>query len=386
MVVDGIGNLVLAGSLFGADAVDFGCGPLTEPMGHAGAFVAMLNRCRTCVWSRIFDGTSPVGLAVSPAGDLVLAANVAGGSSAFVAGLDGNGSPLWIQGVAGLDARDVAIDGSGDVILTGTFSGTIQFGGDVLTAADGASTFVGKLGPGGPMWARGFGPNVLANGIATDASGAVLLAGIFETPIDFGCGALAGMPNQFVQPFAAKLDAGGNCLYSRWFSASDVGRAFAIAVDAASNAVVSGSFAGSIDLGAGPPVQGTGFDDTFVVALRPDGTTRWGKDLGNADGGEIAVNGAGDVFVEGLLSGPADFGGGAIGDNGDVFLASLSTMGGYRWAKSFGRASSVSLGALAADSSSSVLLAGGVGGTIDFGCGPLASTGTGDVFLAEFVQ
>ena len=72
---------------------------------------------------------------------------------------------------------------------------------------------------------------------------------------------------------------------------------------------------------------------------------------------------------------------------GEVFLASLDKMGGYRWPKTLGSGPlSASLGALGLDSSSRVLFAGGIGGTVDFGCGSATTTAAEDVFVAEFNQ
>jgi hypothetical protein len=410
---DGVGNLVVAGNLFGPSAVDFGCGALTEPPGATGMFVAKLDRCGACAWSRAFHGASTIVVAVSAAGDVVVnGSSLAGsidlgggtvltspGPEAFVAELDGSGSLVWAKGIGGADAdascqvTGVVVDGSGNVLVAGSFIGSIDFGGDVLTSPDGQSTVVAKLGPDGTAaWSRTFGPNVFGGGVATDASGDVLFTGSLETPIDFGCGTLEGMENHSSQPFVVELDAGGVCRWSRSFPATGGAQSYGIATDASSNVVVTGLQldGGSIDLGGGP-IQATGLSDSFVVALHADGSFRWGKDFGNTQiGAALAVNGAGEVFLDGVISGPTDLGGGTLDASDPIFVASLDAMGGYRWANTFAAATTeisvIAAGGLAVDSSSRLLFTGGIEGTIDFGCGSLTSAGALDVFVVELAQ
>ncbi len=151
------------------------------------------------------------------------------------------------------------------------------------------------------MWARSFGPNVTAGGVATDGAGDLLFTGDFETPVDFGCGTLEGMSYQFFQPFVVALDEGGACRYSRWLHVDGAAEAYGIVADAAADVVVTGTWNGDLDLG-GAPIPATGNMDVFVAALHPDGSLRWGKGFGNAGGGSVTMNGAGDVFFGGGFS------------------------------------------------------------------------------------
>src|SRR5215831_17445164 len=74
-------------------------------------------------------------------------------------------------------------DASGNVYLTGSFTGTVNFGSQNLTCVAGSDgcVFLAKFGPDGtPIWSKNFSYDYGAGkAIATDAAGNVFLAGTF---------------------------------------------------------------------------------------------------------------------------------------------------------------------------------------------------------------
>jgi len=86
----------------------------------------------------------------------------AGGTDIFVVKFDPNGNHLWSQRFGDSDSQygtGVAADATGNVILTGSFYGTVDFGGGPLTDAcnEQADIFVAKFGFGTvPTLLRGF--------------------------------------------------------------------------------------------------------------------------------------------------------------------------------------------------------------------------------------
>src|SRR5205823_2849238 len=100
-----------------------------------------------------------------------------------------------------------------------------------------------------------------------------------------------------------KLDVAGNRVYDFAFGS-------VLAVDAAGNPLVAGSFAGSIDFGGGHVLRNSGDFDGFVVMLDPLGNHLWSIDLGDA---QLPVN----VIGYGQVTTPRDQNVTAIAINAD---------------------------------------------------------------------
>jgi hypothetical protein len=107
--------------------------------------------------------------------------------------LDPHGKTLWqkhawTDGVAYGDA--VAVDRAGNIVLAGRFDGrSLDVGLGAMRGAGDSDIFVVKLRPdGAPRWATTFGGpgEELLGSLVVDASGAPILAGMFEATVDFG--------------------------------------------------------------------------------------------------------------------------------------------------------------------------------------------------------
>ena len=131
-------------------------------------------------------------------------------SDLFVARLDAKGNAIWARGggsPSNDEARDVAVDVDGDVVMVGSMSGTIDLGGaGPLVSAGGTDAFAIKLAPdGATLWAKRFGDtdDDSAAAVATDADANVVAVGSFLGVVDFGGGALVGEGTS--QAFFVKL-------------------------------------------------------------------------------------------------------------------------------------------------------------------------------------
>jgi hypothetical protein len=218
--------------------------------------------------------------------------------------------------------------GQGDVLLAGGYYEAIDFGGGPLPSAGAADIFVARLSAGGEHgWSRGFGDAgfQIPSHIAADSEGGALLAGDLTGVIDFGGGPLlTGSEPDF---FLARLSAAGEHLWSRRGGDGGYRRLNGLAVGAAGEALLAGTFTGMLNLGGGP-LEAAGEPDGFVAMLSPDGQHRWSKRIGASTSPvHFATVAAGESAVlGGTFSGEIDLGAGPLSSAGatDVFLVALA--------------------------------------------------------------
>jgi hypothetical protein len=298
-------------------------------------------------------------------------------------------------GASGVDEGiGIAVDSSGNVLVTGYFAGTINFGGTALTATGDKDVFVVKFdSAGNHLWSKRFGgpagTTAMGLDIAADATGNMVLTGFYMTTIDFGGGALTSTTS-LKSLFIAKLDTGGGHLWSKAYPPSVVAQqANSLSLDAAGNVIVTGFFNGTINFGpdSSTLLTAAGNSDMFVVKLNSAGVFQWSKRYGaaNFDAGRgVAVDANGNIFLTGEFSGAVDFGGGVLtGQSQDVLVVKLDPTGAHLWSKRIGGAT-VDVGRyIAVDKSGSLAFTGEFSGTVDFGGGGLTSTGGQDAFVAK---
>ena len=313
-----------------------------------------------------FDSTLPVGNLP------VLTAQ--GGDDAFLIKYDPAGTPLFSKRF-GLDGDqrfdDIAFDSSGNVVVTGSFTGSINFGPGPLMAT-GEQGFVVKFDPfGGVLWSTVL-PSYGAPRLAVDAGNNIAMAGQALS---------GGDPDVWV----GKLDADGqNPSYLSFGSASpQIGRD--VAVDASGNLYVIGEFAGS--LGFGSTLQAD-LVDVFVVKINSSGGLVWARKFGDANaqrGVAIAALPSGDIVIGGEFAGSIDFGGATLTSAGqdDTFIARLNASGDHVWSKSFGNGYIQAFGGLGVDANGDVTFTVSSLGALDFGGGPLTSAGDRDIFVVK---
>jgi len=122
------------------------------------------------------------------------------------------GAHQWSRSFGGLYldyGYDVAADGSGNVIVTGYFQDTADFGGGPLTSVNASSdVFIVKYSStGSHLWSQRFGTSApdIGYGVAVDGSNNIILAGQFQNTIDFGGGTLVGVNPSYPDIFIVKF-------------------------------------------------------------------------------------------------------------------------------------------------------------------------------------
>ncbi len=285
-----------------------------------------------------------------------------GATDLFLARYTPDGALTWVMSWGGALGADmphtIRVDGNGDLLLTGYFSGQPDFDPAptatlTLDAGVGRNLFVAKYTAAGDfLWALGLG----------DAE---------ANPADLNS-AEEGMDVTF---------------------------------DAANNVYLTGVFSGTIDL---DPADGNDSGDTFtsaasrdfiVASYSPTGMYRWGCALGGPGqdhGHALRVGADGSVYLGGMFSNAVDFDPGpgvttlTAAGGWDAFLAQYDASGVFVRAARLGGPGydQVRPGALELARNGDVLIGGSFANTVDFdpgaGTANLTSAGDGDLFVARY--
>jgi pimeloyl-ACP methyl ester carboxylesterase len=333
------------------------------------------------------------------------------GNSVFILKLDTSGAFVWAKSVGRATASSVAVDASGNVYTTGSFSGCAAVDFDpgpeayFMTSAgnpsDGCTSdlFVSKLdSAGGFLWAWQFGGVADDSGIsiATDADQNVHVTGTHSTNTPSGSSWCSSCYNVNI---VLKLDAFGALLWQRQLGGADAVTSYSIALDASGSVYTAGQFTGTVDFdpGAGSyELTTSSYANGFVSKLDAAGDFVWAKALGGSGalviGNSIAVDSSGSVHATGTFEYTADFDPGLgvfdlTANWWDVFLFRLDPSGQFVWARSMGGTDSDSGNAIALDPSGTVYAAGYFRRTVDFdpdiGDFLLTSAGGSDAFLLK---
>ena len=421
IAIDAAGNVVVVGDFEGT--VDFGGGPM-GPTGskETDAFVAKFDPTGSHLWSKWFGGAnnqSGVSVALDSGGNVLIAVLHQGtvdfgggpltalGIDVVIVKLDASGSHVWSQRFGDANGQlpnDIAVDSSDNVLVTGNFAGTLDFGcGPMTSSGVQGDMFVAKLSPTGScLWSKRAGDTEFQNGfsVATDPADNVFVAGEFKGAIDFGGGPLTSLGSTDI--FLAKLDPTGAHLWSQRFgSAAGTETSHSIACDAAGHVSLAGvahcsppgkfdpPCVANVDFGGGPLV-GAGSNDIVFADFDASGAHQWSKLFGDAmsqSEASVAVDSDGDRLLYGSFSGTVDFGTGPLTAPGsNLFLARFTPAGSAEWANEYGDPSSVQQGPSVAANSGKIAITGTHGGTVNFGGGTISSPGGTDVFVAKFSE
>ncbi len=265
--------------------------PLT---GFANAFVTELNSAGHVVWAQSIGVDPQVGkfAGEAKAEAFAVATDDQGGvyvtgyfqsltdfgptiqqtastQDAFVCKLDDLGTFQWVDDIVGSNndfgddgGTGLTADSSGNVYLTGVYSGFAEFGPIFLNAGKGIfDGFVCKLDSSGNFhWASDIGssggtnPYVDPAGIAVDARDNVYLTGSYYGTARFGTTTIQTTASADQDGFVSKLDGGGNFLWASDVGGADSVNAFgsSIAADASANLYFTGGFNGTADFDLAP--------------------------------------------------------------------------------------------------------------------------------------
>ncbi len=265
------------------------------------------------------------------------------------------------QGVMAATPNDFAtrIDADDNTIVVGRTGGTVQVDpSNTATKAGNDSDwvhYVAKYSPTGTLvWMRQWSVvnsamNILS--MELTSTGEIVVGGYIDEAIDLDP-TVTGTVN-IDRPaddsaFVLKLNANGEYVWHRLFSASFGGGINDIDVSPSGNIIASGTFTGTIDFnGPGGPsslsLTSSGFNDGFILSLSSAGIEQWVAHMSGPSEEQFAsvdVDAAGNIFGVSQTKGatslvPGDGGVATSINNGNpnygVALWSLTATGAHRW-------------------------------------------------------
>src|SRR5262249_30776378 len=206
----------------------------------------------------------------------------------------------------------VATDASGNMVACGVSGGTIQLGGGMLPSNGGQDGFVAKYSSTGTyQWAQdlgGAGPSDSCNAVTVDGTGSVVVTGTFQQTVNFGSVTLTSQGGVGTNGFLAKYSSAGANVWAKSFGPG-ANSPYAVAVDQGGNVAVAGGFQTMVSFG-GPTHTSGGVLDVFVAKYTPAGAYLWSRAFGGlwsdwALG--VGMDGSGNVGVTGGFTAGAYF-------------------------------------------------------------------------------
>ena len=293
-------------------------------------------------------------------GGITLTNQSVGSSDIFLAKYNATGALQWAQRAGGTTnniGRAVGADTNGNIYVTGGYSGAAKFGGLTLPSTSGEELFLAKYNANGEVqWVQtctNGSSSVDGMGLAVDGAGnsyalvVVDYLGGAGTSITFGSINVNVPANgSTTLTILVKYDNTGTVQWAQLFDSSQESFATKLAVDAAGNVYVRGTFTSDMTIETSNLVVSAGSTkNMFIAKFNNSGTLTWVQQPqgGDVDEGGVAVDLAENVYVTGAFDSNLDFGGGITLTNvatdapfGDAFVAKYNNAGAIQWAQSAG--------------------------------------------------
>jgi hypothetical protein len=280
----------------------------------------------------------------------------------------------------------MALNPKGGVVLTGSFTGKAVFGSKSFTSKGANDIFVLQLDTSGNVTSAlpyGDTGDDEAVALALDASGNIVLTGTTtSTNLDLGCG---NQPTPTNTPRSGYVGLLGATVCKVSFTSGGAFTPTSVAVDPAGGAVAGGFFTGTVNFGGTMLTGPTGaFSAGGVLwSIGPDGaTTRFAKSYGTTGLvliNSVAVDPSSDVVAGGFFIGTAELGSTTTysATTGDGFVLKTDSSGKSLWDVHFGDATGDAIHGVAVDQSGNIAAVGNVNGATSLVAASPAGGSTG---------
>ncbi|MFA5747782.1 MAG: T9SS type A sorting domain-containing protein [Candidatus Absconditabacterales bacterium] len=311
------------------------------------------------------------------------------------------------------------VDKSGDIYVTGIFSGTVNFNptnDSVILISKGCNDiFLSKYSSSGKLiWAKSFGGPGDDKGLnlTIDDSSNVYLTGYFSDTINFNS---ANDLNQITLTskggkdiLISKYSQTGKLIYAKSFGGHCDDWGIGVTIDHTNNVYLTGSFNDIVDFNPNPKLKSdsdkvnlisTGNNDIFLVKYSQTEKLIYAKNIGGIGpdwGHNITIDATNNLYLTGVFSNTinlnSDFDSSKINltSNGsyDIFLIKYSQTGKLIYAKNFGGVGDDKGLSLVTDDSLNIYLTGYFSNEVNFNPDDiiLKSNGKTDIFLIKYSE
>lgn len=298
-------------------------------------------------------------------------------------------------GAAGIDyAQGLAVDGEGNVYVTGNTSSTgwvsggfdSTFGGEI-------DAYIVKLSPTlGHIWSTFLGGSAADYGeaIIADSYGNVYATGR-TTSTGWISSGWDTSQNGAEDAYIVKLNSAGLHLWSTYLGGISNDSGNGIALDQTMNIYITGSTSSSGWANSGFDVSFNGVEDGYIAKFSPQGAHLWSTYFGgvsNDNGQRICAGPGGNIHVTGSTKSPEWVTGGwdtLHGGNADGYILTLNSSGAYQWSSYLGGASDDNGWDITTDDSGNIFCVGGTysSGWTSNGC-DISKNGSQDGYIVKF--
>ncbi|MEO7994836.1 MAG: hypothetical protein ABI743_10610, partial [bacterium] len=371
MVTTATGECYVAGTTTGP--IDFGLGEVTPP--HFGTYeilVAKLDALGAPLWLKAYgsNGFDSAGdLALDSSGNLYLTGGVGGdsiqfdplgpnhtvtgGTGGFLLKVDPNGDYLWSRvwsaANGGLEGSGVAVTTAGEIVATGNYLGTVDFGpagtlpNDSVFHADGYLLALNSSGLELRTGKIGGTMDAYAWHCAAQPDGSIAVGGYFNADLVLD-GSTTRNSLGDMDTYIVNYDPTG--FTRNWdHEYGSVGRDDLTDVASLKSGYLGivGTVVGPTNFGAGTVALPNAQDSMFVVTYSPTGAYNWSFTAEIESGSTLFARGRtlvgdsrGDVYVMGSVAGQLKAPLTSYCSNGDNLIVKLSPTGGILWERHTG--------------------------------------------------
>ena len=331
------------------------------------------------------------------------ASNGPGPGSGGTVNEGGMGTPGYVfdetyGGTGKIVAKDVALDGDGNIIVVGTFNGNVSFGGASDTGSGDDAFVASYTSTGQYNWhvSAGDGAQQVVNCVAIDSDNHIIIGGHVDGSMSWGKTNLGSL-SQFADAYLAKLcatpDASLGCSAGdgeeAWaeifqLSSGKFHSSIGCGVDSSDNTYVTGFFQDQITLG-GDTLTAIGGQSDWDVFLGKFSSTGAHLDSESYGGTEpqypedLAVGADGSIAIVGYTLGDIKFDTNITNSMGErSFVARLGPDFDHVFSKVHGGDDSNRATAVAVADNGDTFVGGNFKNTIDLGAKSITSTTASD--------